>query len=111
MFVISESQAGDELQHPPDQAPPVQPPRLHANWGQDDHRYPEGLERPSRVREGIRGVAPGRVDEAWASGALGQEVQAQGRHSRGLDRWQRRNAQLTGTLTDPCSISLTSNKL
>ena len=64
---ISESQIGDELQHAPDEAPPVQPSRLHADRGQDDHRHPARLERPARLREGIRGVASGRADEAGTS--------------------------------------------
>jgi hypothetical protein len=50
----------------------------------------------ARLREGLRGVAVGRAHEARASGALGQEVQAQGRHSRGLDRWKGGDAELTG---------------
>ena len=55
----AEGQAGDKLQHPPDQAPSVQPTSLHAHRRQDDHRYPARLERSSRLREGLRGVAPG----------------------------------------------------
>lgn len=74
----AEGQVGDQLQHFADQIEVVQSTGLHAHRGQNDHRHPQGLERPLGLREGLRGVAPGRTHEAREVGTFGQEIQAQG---------------------------------